>query len=164
MPLKNYTTAIGALKSIGEIQGNLVAHGARTVMIGYGAFGNPESLSFEVFSAQGDISFRLPANVGKVQSLLEKQLYDSNYRSYDSVYQAQRKEKLRKQAPRVAWRILKDWVDAQMAIIETEMVTLEEVFLPYMQVKDGRTLYQLMQHQGFLLTESKERQDSEVIP
>lgn len=155
MPLKNYTTEVSALKSLGEIQVILVAHGARAIMIDYGAFGEPESLSFIVPAAQGDISFRLPANIGKVQALLEKQLYDSNYRSYDSVYQAQRKEKLRKQAPRVAWRILKDWVDAQVAIIETEMVTLEEVFLPYMQVKDGQTLYQLMQSRGFLLPEGR---------
>lgn len=32
MPLKNYTTEVSALKSIGEIQGNLVAHGATAVM------------------------------------------------------------------------------------------------------------------------------------
>jgi hypothetical protein len=61
------------------------------------------------------------------------------------------KERLQAQASRVAWRIIKDWVDAQLAIIETEMVTLEQVFLPYMQVKDNKTLYEVMIEKRFLL-------------
>ena len=47
----------------------------------------------------------------------------------------------REQAYRTAWRIIKDWVDAQMALLETEMVDFEEVFMPY--ILSGReTLYQ----------------------
>ena len=34
------------------------------------------------------------------------------------------------QANRTAWRIIKEWILAQMALIETEMVSVEEVFLP----------------------------------
>ena len=48
----------------------------------------------------------------------------------------------RAQAVRVAWRIVKDWVEAQMALVETQMVTTAEVFLPYAVMKDGRTLAQ----------------------
>jgi len=52
------------------------------------------------------------------------------------------------QAERVAWRIMKDWLEAQLAIIATEMVTLDQVFLPYMQGDDGRTVYELyLDHQ-----------------
>lgn len=35
------------------------------------------------------------------------------------------------QAERVAWRILKRWVDTQLAFIETGMIKFEEVFLSY---------------------------------
>ncbi len=56
-------------------------------------------------------------------------------------------------AARVGWRILKDWVRAQMAILETEMVEIEQIFLPYMEAKDGRTLYETMIDKGFYLTE-----------
>lgn len=48
----------------------------------------------------------------------------------------------RDQAERVAWRILKDWVAAQMAILESEMVQMDEVFLPYMVNDSGQTLFQ----------------------
>jgi hypothetical protein len=48
------------------------------------------------------------------------------------------------QAERVAWRIVKDWLEAQLAIIRTEMVTLDQVMLAYMQVNEnGDTVYDL---------------------
>jgi hypothetical protein len=31
----------------------------------------------------------------------------------------------------VSWRLINDWVEAQMTIVETTMVQLEQVFLPY---------------------------------
>lgn len=52
--------------------------------------------------------------------------------------------------------IIKDWVDAQLAIIESDMVTLEQVFLPYMQVKGNQTLYETMVERRFLLPEGKQ--------
>ena len=54
----------------------------------------------------------------------------------------------RKQAERTAWRIVKEWVVAQMALIETEMVDMEEVFLPYMLAGD-RTLYDVLSERHF---------------
>jgi len=42
----------------------------------------------------------------------------------------------------VAWRIIKDWIEAQLAIVEAEMVEMAEVFLPYAVTKSNKTLYQ----------------------
>ena len=50
-----------------------------------------------------------------------------------------------KRPKRPAWRNVRDWVLAQVAIIEAGMVQIEEVFLPYMTDGSGRTLYQLYQ-------------------
>ncbi len=153
MPIKNYTTEVPAMKSIGQIQGNLVAHGASAIMINYSGNREPESLSFIVPTPQGEISFRLPANVGKVEAILlgmRSRKPETWHSDYGRVM-----EKIHKQAARVAWRIIKDWVDSQLAIIESEMVRLEQVFLPYMTVKDGQTLYEAMAQRGFLLTEGK---------
>ena len=47
------------------------------------------------------------------------------------------------QANRTAWRIIKEWIVAQMALIETEMVSMEEVFMPYM-LTGRQTLYQAL--------------------
>lgn len=139
MPLKNYTTGVSSIKSIGQIQGNLVAHGASAIMINYGVDKEPESLSFIIPTLQGEISFRLPANIVSVQKVLQEQRV--------------RKVVEKDQASRVAWRIIKDWVDAQIAIVETEMVTLEQAFLSYMLVQGGRqTLYESMVESHFLLS------------
>jgi len=154
MPLKNYTTEVPAMKSIGEIQGNLVAHGARSIMVNYGPDREPGSLSFIVPTKQGDIPFRLPANVKSVETILVN-MRARKPEEWHSDYK-QVMERIQKQAARVAWRIIKDWVDSQLAIIETEMVTMEQVFLPYMLVKGGQhTLYETMVDRGFYLTEGR---------
>ena len=49
------------------------------------------------------------------------------------------------QAERTAWRNVRDWIMAQMAIIEAGQVEMEEVFFPYLTDSRGRTLYQLYQ-------------------
>lgn len=51
----------------------------------------------------------------------------------------------KEQAVRTAWRIVKDWVEAQMALVETRMVTTQQVFLTYAVMKDGRTLSEHVQ-------------------
>lgn len=56
----------------------------------------------------------------------------------------------REQAERVAWRILKDWVEAQMALLDIEMVKLQEIFLPYIEL-NGKTIYQALEQKQFLL-------------
>jgi hypothetical protein len=50
-------------------------------------------------------------------------------------------------AERVAWRIVKDWLEAQLAIIKTEMVTLDQVMLPYMRGDNGATIYEIYRDQ-----------------
>jgi hypothetical protein len=129
-PIANYTTTVTALKSIGEIQGILVGHGAKHILIDYEKE-EPVGLAFIVATPYGDTPFRLPANIGRVAAVLNKQ--------------RARTQVSEEVASRVAWRILKDWVRAQMAILETEMVTIDQVFLPYMQVgKEGKILYDVM--------------------
>jgi len=129
-PIANYTTTVTAPKSIGEIQGMLVAHGATHILMDY-KDGEAVGLAFMVKTNYGEVPFSLPANIDRVQAVLNKQRVRTTVG--------------RELASRVAWRILKDWVRAQMAILETEMVTIDQVFLPYMQVgKQGKTLYEFM--------------------
>jgi hypothetical protein len=61
------------------------------------------------------------------------------------------------QAVRVAWRIVKDWTEAQLAIIETRMVKTEQVFLPYAIMRDNKTLYEHVEsNPQFLLGSGQE--------
>jgi len=142
MPIANYSTTVDALKTVGEIQGILVAHGARSILMNYGKDGSIESLSFIIETPYGDMPIRLPINARAVLKVLEEQRVPPRYANYP-------------QAVRIAWRIVKDWVRAQMAILETEMVKMEQIFLPYMITKNNQTLYESMVDRGFYLTEGK---------
>lgn len=57
------------------------------------------------------------------------------------------------QARRVAWRILKTWVEAQIAIIEAQLASLAEIMLPYAITKNGNTLFKEIEagNNSFLL-------------
>lgn len=146
MPIANYTTEVPAMRSVGEIQGILVGHGARAIMIDYDAE-VPVALAFIIKTTQGELPFRLPANVKQVEKLLinmrarPPETWHHDYEKFMN--------RIKAQAARVAWRIIKDWVRAQMAILDTEMVKVEQVFLPYLDVGGGKTLYDAMSERGF---------------
>lgn len=142
-PLANYTTSVDALKSVGEIQGILVGHGARQILINYDQTGTIESLSFVVKTPYGEIPFRLPVDAHAVLRVMENDGLPPRYANYE-------------QAVRVAWRILKDWVRAQMALLETEQVKMEQIFLGYMEVGGDKTLYEAMVERKFYLKPGKE--------
>jgi len=59
------------------------------------------------------------------------------------------KYRTREHAARVAWRICKDWIEAQLAIVDAEMADMMEIFLPYAQTESGETLYEVMKSKGF---------------
>lgn len=59
----------------------------------------------------------------------------------------------------MGWRIVKDWVSAQMAILETEMVRMEQVFLPYVMTQSGKTLYETMVDHHFQLPGGEGKSD-----
>lgn len=141
MPIKNYSTTVDVGKTVGQIQRVLVQAGARSIMSDFGEDGVMESVSFRIVTPDSDLAYRLPANITGVLRCLEKQRVPSRFAT-------------REHAARVAWRIIKDWVAAQMAIIEAEMVDARQVFLPYMVTKGGETVYELFEKRGSkLLTE-----------
>lgn len=135
MPIKDYSTKVDVFTTLGEIQGMLVKHGAKKVLQEFDDDGNVQSVSFMINTPMGMEAVRLPANVDAVQKTLAKQKVKAD----------------REQAQRVAWRIIKDWVAAQMAILESEMVSMDEIFLPYMLNPDGQTVHQLFVKKQLLL-------------
>ena len=129
MALKNYTTKISVEKSAAEIQGKLAFAGAKKIMSEYDDSGNLVALSFQLKVGDGLVPFSLPTDWRPVAKVLERQ-------------NAVPSSRLEEQARRTAWRIVKDWVDAQLAIIETQMVTTEQVFLPYAITNSGESVYE----------------------
>jgi len=124
MPILNYRTEVDANRTVAEIQKHLVRAGATRIMTDY-VSGQPSALTFELEGRP----FRLPC---RYKAVLEAMKRDK----------AITRGKNDAQALRVAWRILKDWVEAQLALIEIGMVATDEVFLPYRIVNQaGDTVY-----------------------
>ena len=62
-----------------------------------------------------------------------------------------------RQAQRVAWRIQLRWMEAQLAIIDIGQAEFQEVFMPYILLKGGSTVFQKYSDHGFkALRESNE--------
>lgn len=133
MGLLNYSTRIEAEKTAGEVVAILAHHGATAIGMDYDGHGNVLSVSWKVNTPQGILPFKLPVNERAVASVLERQHYSG---------QLPRAALAEGQARRTAWRILKNWIRAQMALLETEMVTLDQLFFPYLLTGPGETLYE----------------------
>lgn len=146
----NYTTTIDVFKTVGEVQGMLAAHGAQKVMIEYDKAQQPAGLVFQIATEVGDRMFAIPVNVDSVHALLVRQGNAGKPKSLSKV-----QWQSREQAARVAWRVIKDWVEAQLAIIQAQMVTLDQVMLPYMRTGIGsKTVFDDYRDQ-FAITDGK---------
>lgn len=138
MAILNYTTSIESEKTIAEIQKCLVKHGATKITTDYEE-GIASAVTFCLMINDNFVGFSLPANYSGVLRAMEKDRKVS------------RKYCNRSQAQRVAWRIVKDWVEAQMAIVQAELADMAEVFLPYVVRPSGTTLYKEMKENGMKL-------------
>ena len=142
MTLKNYTTGINYGKTIMEIENILVEHGATNIFKQY-ENGVPSKIAFQymIKDNKGDlnpINFLLPMEEEKVLQVLKTSKgVPNNRRNID-------------QARRTGWRIIKDWIDSQLALVQINLVEFEQVFLPYMyDMQKQETLYTKLKSDNF---------------
>ena len=139
------TTQITAEKTAGEIMATLVSSGARQIALDYDA-GRISGLSF-VLPVNGlHLLFKLPSRVEPVFKVLNERRPAETWQRGNQKDWAERD---RQQAERVAWRQLLRWLQAQVAMVSTGMVAAQEVFLPYMQDQDGKTVYEMFAESKF---------------
>lgn len=131
MPILNYTTKIDASKTVAEIQQLLGKAGCQKVLVDY-TDREPEAVTFAVTAGGKQMFFTLPANPQGVLAALKRDRVPGAYQNLA-------------QARRVAWRVIKNWIEAQLAIIDAGQAQLAEVFLPYAQLTTGQTLYKAIE-------------------
>lgn len=159
MAIKNYTSDMRMDRIFAALQQTLGQHGARRISFDYGDDGRVHGVSF-VISVDGRfIPVKLPARVDKAQTVLKRQ-WEAGAISHK---QGREKTYGDEQAYRVAWRNILDWVQAQMALLEIEMATIEEVFLPYMVTTSGETFFEATQRTHFRLGSGADDAEGEVI-
>jgi hypothetical protein len=140
--LLNYTTEIEPIKTAGEIMGLLAAKGAQAIMIDYDK-GEPVDLSFKIRINGQEVYFKLPCNVDGAFQAMKRMRIPPRYVSTD-------------QAKRTAWRIVKNWIEAQLAIVDCGQAQMGEVFLPYALTANGQALFQRIQTNPGRLLEAGE--------
>lgn len=145
--IKNYTTNIPSEKTVAEIQSILAANGARGIATEYDEKGKVKDIFFRVFLDKKELPFRLPARPDRVYVALHKDATSGAENRYHALWTAE--------AERIAWRICKTWLEAQITLINLEQAKLEEVFLPYLIVGDNVTLFEKMEKDQFLLPSGK---------
>ena len=129
------TTKIPATKTVAEITALLGGTGfVHAVQTTYGGAGEPDAVAFLVEVEGEMISFRLPARVEPVFVYLQ--------RKRSIKFRVRKTDQDREQAARVAWRQILRWVQAQLALIEVGMVTVQEVFLGYAMLGAEETFTQ----------------------
>ena len=132
MPLLNYTSKIASGRTAAEISKDLLKlPGVRGIATEY-ENGRHTGLTFAIVSPGETFHYSLPVRIDAVRDVLVRQRVEKRYQTAEH-------------AESVAWRILRDWVRAQVAIIETEMVTLQQVMLPYMRTPNGDTVFERWQ-------------------
>jgi hypothetical protein len=137
--IKNYASESPLPSIFSAIEKTLSSHGAKQISRDYDGAGKIIAISFVVATSKGDLRIKLPAKTDRVQQIFEDQ--GVRYKE-DQPY-------------RTAWATIRDWVSVQMALLDWEMVKMEEIFLPYAVNQQGRTFFELMEESGFLLPEGK---------
>lgn len=143
MNLKNYTSSVPVINSIGRIEHRLAQSGATHIAKTYDKE-RPIGMIFQIPVNNIPMTFKLPAKTDKVFEHMIKQ------RSRPP--QPSQKDAIRMQADRTAWKILSDWVEIQVSLIQLDQAEAVEVFLPY--VYDGKkdqTLFDKMKEANFKL-------------
>jgi hypothetical protein len=136
MRIKNYTTDVPASRTQYEIEQLLVASGAEAIMKNYRGDGKVEALAFK-YQGRG---YKLPANLDRAIAVLEE-IPGWSRRGRDD---------REAQGERISWRVIKDWLEAQIALMKIGQAEFEQVMLPYMW--DGRqSLYDKLKGSGFML-------------
>jgi hypothetical protein len=143
MPIKNYSTNIGLERTIAEIEKILAKHGARAILKEYDVSGRVTAVNFiaEVFEGQS-VPFRLPLDVQALMEVINHQI--DHPQKHEGKIEHKYKNDM-DYARRVGWRIIRDWVDAQMTMIDLRQVTIPQVFLSYAyDSTDQKTFFQKM--------------------
>jgi hypothetical protein len=121
MNLKNYTSEVPAITSMGRIEKCLVEAGATDISKKYEG-GVCRAIRFRMPINNMPVFFELPARV------------DSYYKVLWAEYKRPVKgtqKKVEQQAERTAWKIVCEWVECQLSMIRLEQAEPLQVFLPY---------------------------------
>ncbi len=121
--IKNYLSTVPVEQSLTIIRKALASHKAKRITFEQDAEGLEIGIQFEIQIGKETFTFRLPVRFDGVKPLVEK--------AWREMGKPLKPDALEAQARITAWANIRDWVLAQMALIDASQVQLAEVFFPY---------------------------------
>lgn len=148
MPIKNYSTTIGVEKTISEIEHTLAKHGAKAILKEYDVSGRPTAINFIIDMVEGKtLPYRLPIDI---KAAMEKINYDIEHPQKGEGRIERKRKNDMDYARRVAWRCLKNWVDAQMAQVDFKQIKVQQLFLPFAyDMLTKKTFFEVLEEKQF---------------
>lgn len=156
MKLKNYTSEVSVSQTISRIEHILIGSGVSGIQKEYhqNVAGKIVALTFTIRLAETSWTIRMPVDEEKALQCLWLAYADGDQLTPNGaeIQYGSRKNKkrgeFRQQAERTAWKIMQDWIEVQMSMIQMQQADFQQVFLPY--VWDGKqTLYDRVKATGF---------------
>ncbi len=132
-----HSTKIEADKTVGEIQALLAKCGSSAIQIKF-EDGEPSGITFCLNYNDTELYYNLPARWQPIFTILD----NGRERSKQGIID---------QSKRTCWRIILRWLQAQLAIIESNTVETAEVFMPYLQTPTGETMFERFKDKGMKL-------------
>lgn len=125
--LANYTTTVSVLDTLSEIESLLSQFGANEISKQYEG-GKPVGIDFIVKLDGFPLQFRLPIDVNATHKILRQNRLKAAWKKPEH-------------AEKVSWRIMRDWIRVQLAMVEMKQADMAQVFMPY-AIAGGQTVYQ----------------------
>jgi hypothetical protein len=138
--MKNYTSTVPVERTVSRIEQILANAGAGNIIKDY-KNGELQALSFTLYHGNTGkmVPIRLPANAEAVEKVLLGEVKRPHKETL---------LRIKQQASRTAWKLMQDWIEVQVSLIELHQVEALQVFLPY--IWDGRrTYYTALKEGGF---------------
>ena len=147
MPIKNYSTIISVERTVAEIEKTLAKHGAKAILKEYDVSGRVTALNFIIDFEGMNMPFRLPLDIKALMEVINNQI--DNPKEKEGRIQKKYKNDM-EYARKVGWRIIRDWVDAQMAFVDLKQVKVQEAFLSYVyDMTEHKTFYKKLEENKF---------------
>lgn len=158
MFLKNYTSDVPIHQTVYRIEQVLIKAGVTGIEKLYGPNQEVTAITFKIQfdPARPAVSIRMPADVAAAQEAMWRDYVDGDRVSDDGERivwcKSGNKKKTRtsflQQGERTAWKLVQDWIEVQISMIQLRQADFVQVFLPY--VWDGRrTFYESLKADRF---------------
>ncbi|MCP4259131.1 MAG: hypothetical protein GY774_16725 [Planctomycetes bacterium] len=139
--IKNYTSSIPASRSVQYIENKLVVHGAKQIMKEYDDDKRLAAICFIIMVEGKELPFKLPARTEQCEAILLSRIKRPTEGTH---------KRVKEQAERTAWKLLRDWTDVQMSLVELGQVDILEVFLSFAyDVVEGKTYFEKLKDRKF---------------